>query len=310
MFAGKRQKTVFGALLVFFTGVSLLFGFFAGQRYPSLEGAVNRVSHELSSWRLEFFSSDLSEAGKVGIWVSPFQPRFSGTSEETIFMTEDRTVYTLLTKQERIHKKMGKPILVVENPAGFFNGRFSSSIPHAWAEDIEREAEKAFKQDGKKHRGELYASQVKRLDEEKRKGKGWPAYVEDASLADTGVRETAEETGFHPKDFEKNLIATEYAAPFETQTVFVMRVKKFYRGHALPALKKTEGGEILDVKWVRLGRYDAQNKFVRDEGLQSIHEGKIKFGETMETIKPWDYLLDNLLGTIDRLEKSNPYRLS
>lgn len=302
-----RKKIGIPFIAVISLTVGLTSGIFYGKRNPSLDGAVNRVAEEMSSWRLNSFSSDLSDVGKIGFWASPFQTRFSGTSEESIFMTEDKSVYILLTKQERITKKTG-PIIVVENPAGFFNGKFSAPFPHAWAEEIERDAEKAFKQDQQKHRKHLYNTQIPLFKEREQSGETWPVYVEDSSLTDTGVRETFEETGFNPKDFEASLISKNYPDPFETPTVFVMRVKKFYKG-PLPPLKIPHDGEVLDAKWVCLGHYDTHNQFIRDSNLHKINEGKIMFGEELLPIKPLDYLMDNMIGTLNHLEKNDPYGL-
>jgi len=222
--------------------------------------AMSVILSKQNTWRTQFHEANNTN-GRNGAFVSIFKPRFTGAITFVAFKntTNDKT-YILQTIQARVVD--GKEMTVCETPAGYYNGAYLSSIPHAVAENAERNIQKQFKLGKPMAHSLAYNEAMRKFNEGHLPVQG---YTEDKNLWETSFREVKEETGL---DIEKlkldpSFIITQHLhseidIPEEYNSVRLINVS----GPNMPVLERLIGDEVISAEWVPLENFDLETKLV------------------------------------------------
>lgn len=224
--------------------------------------AMGVVLENQNTWHIQFHPANNGQPfGRSGAYVSVFQPRFTGSITYVVFNnTSNGKTYMLQTVQQRVVD--GKEKIVTEPPAGFYNGEYTSSLPHVVAEDAERSIERGFNLGKPLPAGTAYADAMDRY----KAGKlPHDEYVKDKNLWQTSYREVAEETGLDIAKLEGDTqykidrsLYDEIDIPRAYVSIRVVKIS----GPEIPKLAKLVGDEVISAEFVPLENFDLKTKKV------------------------------------------------
>lgn len=252
--------------------------------------AMGVVLANQNTWRTQFHTADTGQPfGRSGAYVSVFQPRFTGSITYVVFNnTSNGKTYMLQTVQQRVID--GKEKTVTEPPAGFYNGEYTSSLPHVVTEDAERSIEKGFSLGKPVSASLAYADAMDRY----KAGKlPHDEYLKDKNLWQTSYREVAEETGLDITKLEgdaKYKIDCSLLDEIDIPRAYVsIRLVKIL-GPEMPKFAKLVGDEVISAEFVPLENFDLKAK-------------KVATSTGVFEIKP--FVFDSTESLVTKLRNSN-----